>query len=93
MRVGYLVMGAGLAIRKWPEFVSHQPWELKEGTVLTMLVAMSVLALERSNDEQVRTLARDILLTQQQQVGQMHAWLQAWSLPQTTTTAAMTISV
>jgi hypothetical protein len=45
MRVGYLVMGAGLAITKWPELLSHDPWELKEGTVVTMLFAMSVLAL------------------------------------------------
>ena len=45
MRVGYAVMGGGLAITKWPEFLAHEPWELKHGTVLTMLVAMSVLAL------------------------------------------------
>jgi hypothetical protein len=45
MRVGYLVMAVGLAVTKWPEFLRHEPWELKEGTVLTMLVAMSVLAL------------------------------------------------
>ena len=45
MRVGYFVMAAGLAITKWPEFVAGGPWELREGTVLTMLVAMSALAL------------------------------------------------
>ena len=45
MRIGYLVMGGGLAITKWPELVAHEPWELKQGTVVTMLVAMSVLAL------------------------------------------------
>lgn len=45
MRVGYLVMGVGLAVTKWPELLAHEPWELKEGTVVTMLVAMSVLAL------------------------------------------------
>ena len=45
MRIGYLEMGVGLAITKWPELVSHEPWELKQGTVVTMLVAMSVLAL------------------------------------------------
>ena len=45
MRVGYFVMWVGLAVTKWPEFIAHEPWELKEGTVLTMLVAMSVLAL------------------------------------------------
>jgi hypothetical protein len=45
MRVGYLVMGGGLAITKWPALADHAGWELKEGTVVTMLVAMSVLAL------------------------------------------------
>jgi hypothetical protein len=45
MRVGYLEMGLGLAITKWPELIAHDPWELTQGTVLTMLVAMSVLAL------------------------------------------------
>jgi hypothetical protein len=45
MRVGYLVMGAGLALTKWPELFGRGPWELKEGTVLTMLFSMSVLAL------------------------------------------------
>jgi hypothetical protein len=45
MRVGYLVMGVGLVIKKWPELLAHDPWELKHGTVLTMLFAMSVLAL------------------------------------------------
>jgi hypothetical protein len=45
MRVGYFVMGAGLAVTKWPELAAHEPWELKHGTVLAMLVAMSVLAL------------------------------------------------
>lgn len=45
MRVGYFVMGAGLMVFKWPEMLNHARWELKEGTVVTMLVAMSVLAL------------------------------------------------
>ena len=45
MRFGYLVMGGGLVIFKWPELLDHASWELKEGTVVTMLVAMSVLAL------------------------------------------------
>ena len=45
MRVGYFVMVAGLAVTKWPELLAHEPWELMHGTVLTMLVAMSVLAL------------------------------------------------
>ena len=45
LRVGYLVMGVGLAVVKWPLLFYHGPWELKEGTVACLLVAMSVLAL------------------------------------------------
>jgi hypothetical protein len=45
MRVGYFVMVVGLAVTKWPELVAHERWELKEGTVVTMLVAMAMLAL------------------------------------------------
>ena len=45
LRVGYLVMGGGLAIYKWPLFFDHEPWSLAQGTVQCLLVAMSVLAL------------------------------------------------
>lgn len=45
LRVGYLVLGGGLAVVKWPLLFTHGPWELKEGTVQCMLVVMSVLAL------------------------------------------------
>ncbi len=45
LRVGYLVMGVGLAVKRWPLLADHQTWGLKEGTVICMLVAMSVLAL------------------------------------------------
>ena len=46
-------------------------------------VEMSMLVLERTDSEPVRALAYDIALTQQQQIGQMFAWLQDWGLPQT----------
>ena len=45
MRVGYLVMGGGLAITKWPILLAREPWELYYGIELIMLVAMGVLAL------------------------------------------------
>ena len=45
MRIGYFVMFVGLVVKKWPEMLNHADWELMEGTVVTMLVAMSVLAL------------------------------------------------
>ena len=45
-------------------------------------VQMSFLVRERTNDADVDQLALDILLTQQQQVGQMYAWLEDWGLSQ-----------
>jgi hypothetical protein len=45
LRVGYLVMGVGLAVIKWPLLLGHEPWGLAEGTKECLLIAMSVLAL------------------------------------------------
>jgi hypothetical protein len=45
LRVGYLVMGVGLAVIKWPLLVHHEPWGLAEGTRECLLIAMSGLAL------------------------------------------------
>ena len=45
MRVGYLVMGVGLVLVKWPLLVTHGPWELAAGTVECLLIALSVFAL------------------------------------------------
>lgn len=47
----------------------------------TQAVQMSVLAREATEDPEVRTLALDILLTQQQ-AGQMCGWLSAWNVAQ-----------
>ena len=44
-------------------------------------VELSVLVRDRSTDEEVRTVALDILLTQQNQIGQMAGWLSTWGLP------------
>jgi hypothetical protein len=45
LRVGYLFMGGGLALIKWPLLLDHEPWGLAEGTKECLLIAMSVLAL------------------------------------------------
>lgn len=45
LRVGYLVMGVGLVVFKWPLLLDHRSWTLQEGTIECLLVAMSVLAL------------------------------------------------
>ena len=45
LRIGYLVMGVGLAITKWPLVINHEgPWQATEGAVLAMLVALSLLS-------------------------------------------------
>lgn len=46
-------------------------------------VQMSMLIRDRTNDPEIRSLSYDIALTQQQQIGQMYAWLTLWDLPQT----------
>jgi hypothetical protein len=43
--VGYLFMGGGLAVFKWPLLFNHGPWEVNAGAVEALLVGMSLLAL------------------------------------------------
>jgi hypothetical protein len=45
MRAGYLLMGVGLAVVKWPLLAGAHTLPLYEGVTLCLLVAMSVLAL------------------------------------------------
>jgi hypothetical protein len=45
LRVGYLVLGGGLALVKWPLFFHRDtPWTLTEGVVNCLLTALSLLA-------------------------------------------------
>jgi hypothetical protein len=44
LRAGYLVLGVGLAVTRWPLFL-RPDWPLTEGIVHCMLAAMSVLCL------------------------------------------------
>ncbi|GEN78927.1 DUF305 domain-containing protein [Actinotalea fermentans] len=52
-------------------------------------VEMAMLVRDRSDDAELRQVALDIVLTQQQQQGQMYGWLSVWGLPQATTAAPM----
>jgi uncharacterized protein (DUF305 family) len=45
-------------------------------------VEMTVLIRDRSSDPELRQMTLDMLLTQQNQVGQMFAWLELWRVPQ-----------
>ena len=53
-------------------------------------VEMSVLVRESTDDPEVAILALDIMLTQQQQAGQMYGWLEQWDLTQASSEAPMT---
>jgi hypothetical protein len=45
LRVGYLVLGVGLALVKLPLFLHHdKPWTFTEGVMNCMLAALSILA-------------------------------------------------
>ena len=52
-------------------------------------VEMSTMVRDGTEDPEVRSLALDILLTQQQQAGQMYGWLEQWDLPQASLAAPM----
>ncbi len=45
LRLGYLVLGVGLVLTKWPLIINHPvPWPLMEGVETCMLVALSLLS-------------------------------------------------
>jgi hypothetical protein len=46
LRLGYLILGGGLVVYKWPLLFNHdQPWPVMTSVITCMLVAMSLLAL------------------------------------------------
>ncbi len=52
-------------------------------------VEMAEIVRERTESEEVKILATDIVLTQQAQIGMMQGWLDVWGLPATSTEPAM----
>jgi uncharacterized protein (DUF305 family) len=52
-------------------------------------VEMALLVRDRTTDPIIRAIAYDIATAQQQQIGQMFAWLELWGLPQTSTDEPM----
>jgi uncharacterized protein (DUF305 family) len=44
-------------------------------------VEMAMILRDRAVDEELRTIALDVVLTQQAQSGMMQGWLQVWGLP------------
>ena len=53
-------------------------------------VQMAEIVRDKTQSEEIRTMAADIALTQQAQIGQMQGWLAVWGLPPTGREPAMT---
>ena len=53
-------------------------------------VEMALIVREKSTDPVLRSVAYDIATSQQQQSGQMYAWLEMWQLPKVGPDEAMT---
>jgi uncharacterized protein (DUF305 family) len=53
-------------------------------------VQMAEIVRDKTESEEMRTMAADIALTQQAQIGQMQGWLAVWGLPATGREPAMT---
>lgn len=87
--VAALVLGAlgGALVARQPALTAAAETSVDAGFARDMqahhaqAVELAVLVRDRSTDEEVRTVALDILLTQQNQIGQMAGWLAVWGLP------------
>jgi len=53
-------------------------------------IEMSLIIRDRTGDEQLRYLATDIALSQQNEIGMMDGWLRVWDLSLTSSEPAMT---
>ena len=80
-----LVVGLGLWFLLRPDTPGHESAEAGFARDMAVhhdqAVEMSLIALNRTDDPEIRILATDIMLTQQAQIGQMRGWLDAWGLP------------
>jgi hypothetical protein len=45
LRLAYLIMAVGLALNYWPDFIQPHHWELNQGVVESVLMALSQLAI------------------------------------------------
>jgi hypothetical protein len=46
LRLGYLILGGGLVVYRWPDLFHHdEPWPVMTSAVTCLLVGMSLLAL------------------------------------------------
>lgn len=80
-----LIVGIGMWLLLRPDTPSDSSAEAGFARDMSIhhaqAVEMALIAKERTEDPAIQTLATDIILTQQAQIGQMRGWLDAWGLP------------
>jgi uncharacterized protein (DUF305 family) len=77
--IGYLWRGAGLPAEDSADVGFARDMSIHH----EQAVQMAALIYDRTDDEAIRSLAFDILTTQQGQIGIMSGWLDAWGHPWT----------
>ena len=87
------LLGFGIARWQTPSSPSSESSEVTFARAMSVhhaqAVSMALIMDDRSTNQEIRTLARDITLTQQAQIGQMQGWLAVWSQPLSGPTAPM----
>ena len=84
--VGYLLRGAASTpVDDGPEAGFARDMQVHHAQA----VEMSLIVREKTADPTLRAMAYDVITSQQQQIGQMYAWLDGWQLPQTSSRAPM----
>lgn len=90
MLVGLGLLAAGWSARRPPGEASAEVRFARDMAAHhAQAVELSLTLLDRSADPAVRLLAKDIVLTQQAQIGQMQGWLAAWNRPNSGAQAPM----
>jgi len=92
---GAVVVLFGLSVWRWLSAREPGNDSAEAGFARDMIVhhsqavEMSEIVRDRTENDLIKTLATDISLTQQAQIGQMQGWLNLWGLPVTGTEPAM----
>ena len=89
MVAGAALSGEGDAVSRPAEGSAEAGFARDMQAHHTQAVQMSTMVRDATDDPEVRSLALDIMLTQQQQAGQMYGWLEQWDLPQASLAAPM----
>lgn len=83
--IGAVLAGAGVWLLMRPDTPGNTSVEAGFARDMSLhhsqAVEMALIIRDTTQNEEIRTLATDIILTQQTQIGMMRGWLGAWDLP------------